>query len=1372
MRVKILICLLTALLHLTGASAATPVPLVNPSFDQTQAKPEAPAAPDWEPSSPAPGWHVWIGSIARTGQPKIDWANSGGHTGKRCVQLSACKGPVCVIQSVPVRSDRSCEARVWARTSSAQPKCCLSIRFQTTDHRWAAGTHRAFVSRSAQPGDWAQLRVVFRPPDDAAFAVFLLTADGQKPDDTCWFDDASLVEFEPGELVVASCGWIHKNCMPVGKPVETPHVPWAKPWAGKRLKVLFLVGSDHNLREPLELAQRMDIEYDYAFAHNFEPTVYALIDREITDRLRSRHYDVVVLGINAPETMVAELAQQARGLVIIRASNIHPRVPIAADIQPIADDHWVAEPLDALPVIAEKTAGGVAGLHAGRLGEANVIQIQYALRCMCLTPNISFDRHISLGGEYWEAYFQLLARAVMFAGGSRPEVHATLEPTAGAARLRVLAPDAIVSVRYCDKIGRAFASQLSSATGQRPAELTLTPPDAHPAGPSTVLVTLRDAKGRSLGFAATRIEITKPTQIESVRLDRAYYEANQPVLASVVISGSGDVLLEAALTDAYGRLHARTTGRAQAAKATLRLPHGRKLSTLNWLTVRLVRGDAELDVHRMYLYAPMSREEFLDDYQVGTWACSSYMSAYLHPALHQLMREAGITLGIQSASAYPSMLAGRMGLISTAYGRIPGYGRHSSEEHVREQCLNNPAIRRRLPEAARDAARQELGPRPIFGYIRDETSLVRDSLAVDVCACDHCASRFRQWLQARYGTLVKLNAHWHTAFTSWDHIGFSTFHDVRGKNTFAPWVMFRRFQEWTWAEGIKQANRSAREADPTALLALPNTFGAKPFVGRDYWLLAQANAYTMEYPAETRSPIPNRAIFDTLRSFNPDTKHLPWVGYVFEEPIIRFAPWWTAFHGATGCAVYGTMSFFAGKNSWAQIYPALQHTKRGLMYAEELGQLKRGIGKLLMHAKRPTPDIAILWSQASMHVGWALSDQTTNPAGLGAVNPYSQHFYSREAVRQSVIESWRQFDYVCEEQIRQGALSRYKWLMMPAIYAVDDDVAKEIEGFVAGGGTVVADLGVGLTNEAGARLTDGSRITRLFGFSRRGDNLTYDEHKATDLSPLTALGGVREPLLLRGQESIDPLPGTTASQYEDGLPVLICRGHGKGRALLLNGRFPDSPALAGLFEALPPLARLRYETADSRLSGYELVRFETGTNAFMGVLRDWRADGPDDPIQVTLTTAAHVYDVRAGRYAGRADRFRCQLPLGGAGLFALLPYRVRSLGLSMASAPSAGKTATFTCVVHTDAQAGDHVIRVNLHTPGGKLAGAYSQNLIAHQGFAEGHVPFAQDDPAGRWRLVARDVVTGVSAECQLDLTRGPSDGVAHDDPARAGPQL
>ena len=1338
------------------ALAGRSVPMTNPSFEDAQARPQGPAAADWEPKGPVPGWHVWIGSTARSGKPRVAWPNTGGRTGQRCVSLTGCAGPVCVIQSVPVNPDSSYEAHVWIKATSKQSQCCLSIRFQKADHKWAKDTQRVKLPANAAPGVWSEMRVVFKPSKDAAFAVFLLTANGQKATETCWFDDVSLIEFEPGELVIGNCGWIHPNCLPQGPPAVTPHVPWAKPWAGKRAKVLFLIGSDHNMREPIELAQRMDMGYDYAFAHDFDPTVFAFNDRDVANRIASQYYDVIVVAVKAPAIMLAKLCDHTRGLVLLQWPGMHPKLPKGVKLAAVSSDSPLAEALDALPRLGESPAGAVGPIRTGQLGRARVVQIEYRARSRCLTPNVSFDNHLRMPGEYWEAYLQTLARAILHAAGTPANAEVNLASKGNTPLLRVGGQStgtASVLARFCDKLGRARERRLTvdlPVVGEYPIE----PPDGLASGQSTVIVALRDGKGRSLGFAATRIDVEARTRIAAAQPHRAYYEQGQPVIVKVDATGElAGTQAEATLTDAYGRIHAKAYAPIHTGQANLTLPHARKLSTLNWLTVRLMRGKAELDASRTYVLAPQSREEFLDDYQVGTWACSSYMSAYLHPTLHRLMREAGVTLGIQARGDYASMLAGRMGIISTAYGRIPGYSRHTTTEPVRKRCLNDPSVRELMAKAAREVAENEIGARPVFGYIRDETSLVQDSLAVDVCACPHCAARFRVWLQKRYHGLDELNAHWHTSYKSWGDLGFTTYGQVRGKDTFAPWVMFRRFEEWAWADGIGWANTSAREADPGALLALPNTFGQVPFVGRDYWLLAQANAYTMEYPAETRSSAGNRAMFDTLRCFNPATRHHPWMGYRFDEPVIRFVPWWTAFHGATGAAVYGTMSFFAGKNSWAQIVPTLQHTKRGLMYAEELGELKRGIGKLIMHAQRPSADVAILWSQAAMHIGWAMSEQTSTPS-VSKLDPYAQHFASRNAFRLALLESWRQFDYVCEEQIRKGALSRYKWLLMPAIYGVDDDVAAAIEQFARKGGTVVADMGVGLTNEVGARLHGETRLTRLFGFVRSGSDLDYEERDAAPTSKADAIAATLPHFKAVGRERATPASDAGVSAYGDGCPLLVARRCGNGATFFMNCRAPDSPALVRMFDSLPMLATLSCAGSKERPMGYELVRFEAGRAALLGILRDYRVDGPETPVTVAAAEVAHVYDVRAGRYVGNRDRFECNLPLGGAGLFAMLPYRVEAVDITAPTNAVCGSDIQVACSIRASGATGDHVIRLDLRRPDGAAAEAYSLNLLALKGKVQAVIQFALNDEPGTWTLVARDIVSGVKAERSVRLAQ------------------
>jgi hypothetical protein len=57
------------------------------------------------------------------------------------------------------------------------------------------------------------------------------------------------------------------------------------------------------------------------------------------------------------------------------------------------------------------------------------------------------------------------------------------------------------------------------------------------------------------------------------------------------------------------------------------------------------------------------------------------------------------------------------------------------------------------------------------------------------------------------------------------------------------------------------------------------------------------------------------------------------------------------------------------------------------------------------------------------------------------------------------------------------------------------------------------------------------------------------------------------------------------------------------------------------------------------------------------------------------------------------------------------------------------------------------VVHVDVTDPAGKPARHYSGNVTVKEGRAAFHLPFALNDPAGAWRIRARDVVSGLTAE-------------------------
>ena len=436
-----------------------------------------------------------------------------------------------------------------------------------------------------------------------------------------------------------------------------------------------------------------------------------------------------------------------------------------------------------------------------------------------------------------------------------------------------------------------------------------------------------------------------------------------------------------------------------------------------------------------------------------------------------------------------SMLASVTGLqwpVGYGYG-LRGTRPYAGDDTVRDPCLSDPAVREAIVQKAGDVARAQRAYGTICAYLADETSLVKNDR--DVCSSPFCAERYEAWLRERYPSIDALNTAWGTDYADFSEPGFVAYRDARGQQAWAPWVEFRRFMDWVWTDTVELVRSGVREGDPDLPVAFPNTFGPNPFCGRDYWQLAQVSDYSFEYINAIRGGVDSaghRMHYEPFAQWTaPGTPHLPWVGYVHEPEDIEFIPWWASLHGASGVTIYGSMSTFAGKASWAQLYPDLRITKRGALYEEVTRDLRDGVGKLLMSARRPQPKIALLWSQPSMYVGWMLSDFEGDPGGPGgrADDPYGSHGWSLAAWMRLVTASGRQYEWLSAEQLPE-AIDDIDCLVLPAIYALDERVVQAARSLLARGGTVIADMGVGITNEHGLPGAQDAALDELFGLQR------------------------------------------------------------------------------------------------------------------------------------------------------------------------------------------------------------------------------------------------------------------------------------------------
>ncbi len=179
--------------------------------------------------------------------------------------------------------------------------------------------------------------------------------------------------------------------------------------------------------------------------------------------------------------------------------------------------------------------------------------------------------------------------------------------------------------------------------------------------------------------------------------------------------------------------------------------------------------------------------------------------------------------------------------------------------------------------------------------------------------------------------------------------------------------------------------------------------------------------------------------------------------------------------------------------------------------------------------------------------------------------------------------------------------------------------------------------------------------------------------------------------------------------------------------------------VAGLRYA-PPLTLARSATRPPTL----MLR-AIGDTILIGALSGQDATGiAEAPAEFDLAGTFQVRDLRGDGPWHEATRLTLRLDGDGPALFAVSPHLPPAPSMIGPERVRAGETAKF-------ALRGGGVLRIEVRDPAGRLVRAYSGN--AQMGRAPGWaVPFALNDPPGRWTVMLRDPLEGTRIERTLDL--------------------
>jgi hypothetical protein len=868
------------------------------------------------------------------------------------------------------------------------------------------------------------------------------------------------------------------------------------------------------------------------------------------------------------------------------------------------------------------------------------------------------------------------------------------------------------------------------------------------------------------------------------------------------LAGQGTLTLH--WTDSYGRTVAvdKQNVRVSGRTVSVSVPLDRAVALHNFLKAELTVGETTVSSGKTeFTVTPESPK--WDDYQIIMYY------AYKRPAQQWALRDVGITAGKISSGGARTWTGGSrwyrhdyrfyVDQISTffyaayhtprqtpknkmyilakeAYAK----DRSSKKPFYREPCFHDEKALAGALENLQKTVRMQMRFRPFFYAHTDEGGVADLVASWDFCFDPRTLAAMRKWLMEQYGSLEAINKQWGTSFKALDEVVPLSTDEMmaRGDDNFSPWADHRTFMNETFAGVLKAGTRAVEQVDPDARAGLVGCQMPAAFGGYDYWLLSQAMTAIEPYNIGN-----NREIW---RSFAPEKPAVTTAFGFGDMEVWRL--WYQFLHGDRGIIIYDEKYRYLD----AQGKP----TKLGTSIAPTYKELTGGLGKQLAYMQRVNDPVAIHYSHPSITAHWMYE---VRPSGKRWVNrssgterKTSDFLRLRESVLKLLEDTLRQYYFVSYEQLEDGAFDKMdaKVLVLPQSIAMSKAECDAVRRFVARGGTVIADCRTALMDEH-CKLLDKGQLDDLFGIRRKDTNfapgppgLTIHENLPAKVIVVPAMiEGIDKSRLRAAEPGIELAEGGMPL-YRDanGTPAVVVRDHGKGKTAYLNLLIKDyhrwrlkPPEGEGLRRQMTGILQHSGVGLQCRIfgqdgfpvCGLELHPWQCGDLRTLGIHRNYQLRvselGPPEyrsqaalekPMQLKLDLGkAHaVYDQRAGKYLGKRRNLSLDLPKYEPLILSILPEPVDALTITGPAEAKPGELIAVKLALKGEILGDTHALRVRVFGPDRKELRILTRTLAADKGKVTWQVPIAASDPAGEYRLVVRDMATGVSAEHKLTV--------------------
>ena len=793
-----------------------------------------------------------------------------------------------------------------------------------------------------------------------------------------------------------------------------------------------------------------------------------------------------------------------------------------------------------------------------------------------------------------------------------------------------------------------------------------------------------DAAGKTVDWKAVVFDRPGPV-IEEVKAIRSSCDGDEPARFVVSVRSEGrPVTLDWTLEDFSGRILERG---AVVPGVEFQVPTKALYTNMGKLRVYLREKGVLRDSRRTEVYArDRDRARLFDDFVVGVWGQRGSGSRDAYPLIDRQIEKIGVRH--QLLPVYGNDFA-----FSFENGMAVGGGYLGRSSWLVAQKtdasnartygpVNTEAGRKELAAGARRTALAAL-PYGVTEFTAcDEPNLAERFMPDEPDEMAENVAVYRQRLAAKYGTIEEFNRRHLTKYASFDEVGPMRLAEARKTNGCAEYVEWRSFNVDRWCEVMKVLTDAGKEVDPNCRMSLFETFGQTAASGNDYWKLL------------TKAGLGFSNEYTAMVAMGRDAI------YNFDEFYRSFRPdmrvWGFTGYGIGKPQIEFTPWWFAahryGGFSWFSVFGWGWHLVDSptLALTRDAEDIRLALEDSRMEKGLGKLFLAYDWVPRQIAIYYSHESllvstflgKETLSYVVDPTGPLHDYMYSRQGVQYLIEDLLYQHDFVAPEQVLNGKLNDYRILFLPRIISMSDSEVAAIKVFVAQGGKVVADQLPGDYDELGVK-----RARNPFAKGEVeviGQN--FDDLSAAQrqamLGTLKA-AGVR--------------------------PVLACRGIEK-------------------------------------VFGREAMRFTDGVNSIYVVLRMPSRSSDSEEQEFVFNEPGFVYDVRAAKALGKADRVKASVPHAQAAVWSVLPYEVKGLRVESPKVVRRGTDLTATLSIDADAaRIGTHVFHVEVEPPSGETRFHFRRNLLAPSGRAELRFRIAANDPQGVWQLKVVDPLTGKS---------------------------